>query len=251
MYKILHDNCLNFLERTTDKFDLVYIDPPFNTGKKQKTKECFYEDKFNDYLGFMEEVVKRISNVLSDTGSLFIHLDWHEVHYIKVMTDKFFGRSNFKNEIVWSYDYGARQKDKWATKHDNILWYVKDINKYTFNYDAIDRIPYLAPTLVGAEKAERGKTPTDVWWNTVVPTNGSERVGYPTQKPLSIVQRIVDVHSNQGDLMLDCFAGSGTFGEAALNRGRDVILVDANHQAVDIMQKRLSKFSNIQEDVDL
>lgn len=251
MYKIIQDNCLAFLASTKDKFDLVYIDPPFNTGKKQKMKDLFYEDKFNDYHGFMEEVLTKLHSVMTDTGSIFIHLDWHEVHYVKVIADKVFGRANFKNEIIWSYDYGARQKDKWATKHDTILWYVKDKDNYTFNYEEIDRIPYMAPSLVGAEKAERGKVPTDVWWNTVVPTNGSERVGYPTQKPLSIMQRIVDVHSKKGDLLLDCFAGSGSFGEAALVRGRNVVLVDANPQAIEVMNNRLSKFNTCEEEVDI
>lgn len=252
MIKIIQDDCIHFLENTKEKYDLIYIDPPFNTGKKQKHGDYSYSDRMDDFNssgGFMDRVVNLLYNVLTPSGSLFIHLDWHEVHYIKVMADKVFGRQNFMNEIIWSYDYGARQKDKWATKHDNILWYVKDRKNYTFNYDEIDRIPYMAPTLVGAEKAERGKVPTDVWWNTIVPTNGSERVGYPTQKPLSILQRIVDVHSKDGDLLLDCFAGSGTFGVAGNNRCRDVVLVDSNPQAIEVMQKRLN--FNTDEGIDL
>lgn len=247
---------------------LVYIDPPFNTGKRQSSarikttattveqadrvgfggkayttevveEERSYEDSFEDYEGFLQPRLEELWRILTPTGSIFVHLDWRQVHYIKVLMDKLFGRDKFKNEIIWSYDYGGRPKNKWPNKHDTILWYVKDPNHYTFNYDEIDRIPYMAPGLVGAEKAARGKTPTDVWWHTIVPTNGSERTGYPTQKPLGILNRIVRVHSNPGDTVLDCFAGSGTTGEAAKQNGRSFILMDSNYEALEIMRKRL------------
>lgn len=162
-----------------------------------------------------------------------------------MLLDQIFGRECFKNEIIWAYDYGARQKNKWPTKHDSILWYAKDPENYTFNYDAIDRIPYMAPGLVGKEKAEAGKTPTDVWWNTIVPTMGKERTGYPTQKPIKILERIVRVHSNEDDLILDFFAGSGTTGEAAAKNGRDCILIDNNPQAMEVLASRLSPFEPV------
>ena len=178
--------------------------------------------------------------ILKNDGSFFFHLDYREIHYCKVMLDGIFGRDSFINEIIWSYDYGARSKKKWSCKHDTILWYAKDPENYTFNYDAIDRIPYLAPSLCGAEKAERGKTPTDVWWNTIVSPNGKEKTGYATQKPLNIMNRIVQVHSNENDYCLDFFAGSGSFGEACKLNNRNCDLVDVNPDAIAVMKKRLS-----------
>jgi site-specific DNA-methyltransferase (adenine-specific) len=167
-----------------------------------------------------------------------VHLDWREVHYVKVWLDQIFGRASFINEIVWVYDYGARSKTKWSTKHDNILWYAKDPKRYIFNYSEIERIPYMAPGLVGKDKAERGKTLTDSWWHTIVGTNSQEKTGYPTQKPLGILSRIVKVHSEMYDTVLDCFAGSGSFGEAAYQEGRNAILIDQNSQAIEIMRER-------------
>ena len=180
--------------------------------------------------------------MLKADGSFFLHVDYREVHYCKVLLDEVFGRENFVNEIIWAYDYGARSTTCWPAKHDNILWYAKDPTRYTFNYDAMDRLPYMAPGLVGAEKAARGKTPTDVWWNTIVPTNGKEKTGYPSQKPLAILERIVRVHSNPGEVVLDFFAGSGTTGEAAAKHGRGFILVDDNPEAVRVMARRLAPY---------
>jgi len=258
---------LPVLERMADcSLDLIYVDPPFNTGKKQaltalKTvqdadgdrtgfqgqryrtivgEQRSYSDVFDDFMGFLEPRLRQAHRVLAENGSFFLHLDCREVHYAKVMLDGIFGRDCFMNEIIWAYDYGARTKKRWSAKHDTILWYVKDPKNYTFNYDAMDRIPYMAPGLVGAEKAARGKTPTDVWWHTIVPTNGHERTGYPTQKPLGLLNRIVQVHSNAGDRLLDFFAGSGTFGEAAARHGRDVVLIDQNDEAIEVMKQRLA-----------
>lgn len=245
---------------------LVYIDPPFNTGKVQartrlrtvaeesgdrvgfggkryrtiKLGTHQYDDVFDDFLAFLEPRLAELWRVLVPSGSLFLHLDAREVHYAKVAMDGMFGRDKFINEIIWSYDYGGRPKDRWPNKHDNILWYAKDPENYTFHYEEIDRIPYMAPGLVGAEKAERGKTPTDVWWNTIVPTNSKERTGYPTQKPLGVLNRIVRVHSSPGDTVLDCFAGSGTTGEAAARNNRSFVLVDSNPEACAIMASRLA-----------
>lgn len=228
------------------KYKLIYIDPPFNTGKIQSSHNGSYEDSFDDFTDWIRPRIEEAKRVLTDDGSFFIHMDYREIHYVKVLCDKIFGRNHFVNEIIWAYDYGGRAKSKWSAKHDNILWYVKDRKKYTYNYDAIDRIPYMAPGLVGPEKAKRGKTPTDVWWNTIVPTNGKERLGYPTQKPMAIIERIVKTHSNPGDFLLDFFAGSGTFGEAAVKNGRNVTLVDKNPDAIAIMKKRLSSYGTLQ-----
>ncbi|MHC4924483.1 MAG: DNA-methyltransferase, partial [Planctomycetota bacterium] len=174
------------------------------------------------------------------SGSLFVHADYREIHYIKVLLDTILGRDAFMNEIIWAYDFGGRSKKRWPAKHDTILWYTASPKHYTFHYEAMDRIPYMAPGLVSKQKAARGKTPTDVWWHTIVPTNGAERTGYPTQKPLGVLDRIIRVHSSPGDHVLDFFAGSGTTGEAAARLGRHATLVDANPEALEIMTKRLA-----------
>lgn len=266
---IIHADNDVFLPSLPDaSFDLIYIDPPFNTGKTQartqiktiqdangdrtgfqgkryrtvKVGTKGYADSFSDYMAFLEPKLEAAHRLLKPTGSFFLHLDYREVHYAKVLLDQIFGRECFINEIIWSYDYGARATKRWSPKHDNILWYAKDPNNYCFNYDEIDRIPYMAPSLVGPEKAARGKTPTDCWWNTIVSPNGKEKTGYPTQKPLTIIDRIVRVHSKPGDRLLDFFAGSGTFGEAAAKLGRDVVLVDQNPEAITVMQARLAAY---------
>lgn len=246
-------------------FRLIYIDPPFNTGKTQRRQRIraiadpngerigfgerkyqvkilpspAYQDAFDDYLGFLEPCLREAHRLLTPDGSLFVHLDYREAHYVKVLLDTLFGRDGFMNEIIWAYDYGGRSKNRWPAKHDTILWYAKDPERYVFNYEQIDRIPYMAPSLVGAEKAERGKTPTDVWWMTIVPTNSKEKTGYPTQKPLKLLERIIRVHTQPGDWVLDFFAGSGTTGEACARLGRRFVLVDNNPEAVAVMCKRL------------
>jgi site-specific DNA-methyltransferase (adenine-specific) len=243
---------------------LIYIDPPFNTGKAQRltrlaaTRDAEgdrvgfggrsyrttalgtrqYDDAYDDYLAFLEPRLIEARRILRPDGSLFVHLDCREVHYCKVLLDGIFGRESFLNEIIWAYDYGARSKTRWPAKHDNILWYAKNPRDYQFHLEECDRIPYMAPGLVGAEKAARGKMPTDVWWHTIVPTHSKERTGYPTQKPRGIVDRLVKVHSRPGDLLCDLFAGSGTLGEAAYELGRDCILVDNNPQAIEVMAQR-------------
>ena len=245
---------------------LIYIDPPFNTGKVQARTQIqtvrddegdrtgfqgqryrtiqlgtkSYDDVFDDYLGFLEPRLEEARRVLADDGSLFVHLDYREVHYVKVLLDQMFGRASFVNEIIWAYDYGARSRSRWSPKHDTILWYAKDPERYVFRLDDADRIPYMAPGLVGPEKAARGKTPTDTWWHTIVSPNGKEKTGYPTQTPLGILERIVKVHSDPGDVLLDFFAGSGSFGEAALRNDRRAILVDSNPEALDVMMRRLA-----------
>ena len=259
------DNLSVISEWPDESFDLIYIDPPFNTGKVQartqiKTvrdddgdREGFkgqkyrtvrvgtkaYSDIFSDYLSFLEPRLEQARRLLKPNGSFFLHLDYREVHYAKVMLDMIFGRESFMNEIIWAYDYGARATKKWSAKHDNILWYAKDPENYTFRFEDMDRIPYMAPGLVTKEKAERGKTPTDTWWHTIVSPNGKEKTGYPTQKPLGIINRLIQVHSNPGDRLLDFFAGSGTIGEAAIRNNRNAVLVDCNEEAMSVMARRL------------
>jgi site-specific DNA-methyltransferase (adenine-specific) len=236
--EIVQADNLTFLQTLPDGyFRTIYIDPPYNTGKTQSRKGLEYKDSFGNYHDFIMPRIKEAHRILSEDGSLFIHLDWRESHYVKVWSDEIFGRDHFQNEIIWAYDYGARSKSKWSAKHDTILWYSKS-DKYIFNYDAMERIPYMAPGLVGPEKAAKGKTLTDVWWHTIVPTNGKEKTGYPTQKPLGILDRIVKVHSLPGDFLLDFFAGSGSFGEAADRNGRNCLLVDENPQAIQVMIQR-------------
>jgi site-specific DNA-methyltransferase (adenine-specific) len=247
-------------------FDLIYVDPPFNTGKVQartriralrdeaggdrrgfagrryrtvKLGTRSFEDAFDDYLAFLEPRLVEARRLLAPHGSFFLHIDYREAHYCKVLLDAIFGRASFMNEIVWAYDYGGRSRRRWPAKHDTILWYARDPDTYTFNYDAMDRIPYLAPKLVGPEKAARGKTPTDVWWQTIVPPGGAESTGYPTQKPVALLERIVKIHSNPGDRLLDFFAGSGTLGAAAARLGRDAVLIDNHPDAIAVMTKRL------------
>jgi site-specific DNA-methyltransferase (adenine-specific) len=266
------DNLPVLQKMPAESVTLIYIDPPFNTGKKQRlerirairdeeahrtgfqgAKYCTirlgaisFADRFEDFLGFMQPRLREAHRVLAPKGALYLHLDYREVHYCKVLLDSIFGEECFLNEIIWAYDYGARTRSKWPPKHDSILVYVKDPRNYIFNYEEIDRIPYMAPGLVGPEKAARGKTPTDVWWQTIVPTNGSERTGYPTQKPIAVLSRIIRASSNPGDLVLDFFAGSGTTGEAACKLGRSCILVDNNPEALRVMEKRFASIPDVE-----
>ena len=246
--------------------DLIYIDPPFNTGKAQRHTQLrtvaddagdrtgfagrryrterigtrAYLDQFDDYLAFLEPRLVEARRVLAQHGSLYFHIDYREVHYCKVLLDGIFGRECFLNEVIWAYDYGARTTRKWPPKHDTILVYVKDPERYYFDTAEVERIPYMAPGLVGPDKADRGKLPTDTWWHTIVPTNGRERTGYPTQKPLGILRRVIAASSKPGDLVLDFFTGSGTTGLAAHELGRRFLMVDNNPEAVDVMARRLA-----------
>ena len=200
-----------------------------------------YDDRFDDYWGFLEPRLVEAWRLLADDGTLYLHLDYREAHYAKVLMDALFGRDRFLNELIWAYDYGAKTRKRWPTKHDTILVYVKNPDAYWFDSEAVDREPYMAPGLVTAEKAARGKLPTDVWWHTIVPTTGREKTGYPTQKPEGVLRRIVQASSRPGDRVLDLFAGSGTTGAVASALGRDAVLVDANPEAVEIMVKRMPR----------
>ncbi|HTQ04154.1 MAG TPA: site-specific DNA-methyltransferase [Polyangiaceae bacterium] len=265
---ILGDNAEVLKTLPSGFAELVYIDPPFNSGRTQRRTrlrvtsderatrrgfggrayrveevgESSYPDSFDDYGAFLMPRIEASLRCLTADGSLFVHLDAREVHYVKVALDRLLGRGSFMNEIIWAYDFGGRPKTRWPSKHDSILWYAKNPKKYVFEYDAIDRIPYMAPGLVGPEKAARGKTPTDVWWQTIVPTNGREKTGYATQKPLAVLERIVRVHTRPGATVLDFFAGSGTTGEAAARHGRGFVLVDQSRAAANVMAARLAGY---------
>jgi site-specific DNA-methyltransferase (adenine-specific) len=262
---VLGDNLDVLPEFADGSFALVYADPPFNTGKTQRrltlettadgdgdrtgfggrryrsrvVGEAAYADSFDDYAGFLEPRLREIRRVLADTGTLYFHCDPRESHQCRFLLDAIFGRECFLNEIVWAYDFGARPKRRWPAKHDTILVYVKDPARYWFDAEEVEREPYMAPGLVGPEKAARGKLPTDVWWHTIVPTTGREKTGYPTQKPEGIVRRMVLASTRPGDWCLDPFAGSGTLGAVATATGRNFVLIDTNEQAVTLAARRL------------
>jgi site-specific DNA-methyltransferase (adenine-specific) len=212
-------------------------------GRRYATTELAsgpgYDDAFDDYLGFLEPRLVELRRVLHPQGTLYLHLDYREAHYVKVALDGLFGRDCFLNELVWAYDYGAKSRRRWPAKHDTILVYVRDPAAYYFDGEAVDREPYMAPGLVTAEKAARGKRGTDVIWHTIVSPTGRERTGYPTQKPEGLVRRFVQASSRPGDLCLDPFAGSGTLGAVALALGRRALLMDSSEEAVRVMRGRL------------
>jgi len=222
------------------RFDLVYIDPPFNTGARRALHAISYADAHDDLPAFLAPRLEHAHRVLASHGTLYFHIDYREAHYCKVLLDSIFGRANFLNEIIWAYDYGARATRRWPAKHDTILVYVKDRERYHFDAAAVDREPYMAPGLQTPERLARGKLPTDVWWHTIVPTTSRERTGYPTQKPEGIVRRMVAASSRPGGWCLDFFAGSGTLGAVAAQLGRRFVLVDESADAIAVMRARLT-----------
>jgi site-specific DNA-methyltransferase (adenine-specific) len=246
-------------------FDLIYMDPPFNTGRAQGRRtlsvavdpagervgfggrryrssllsELRYDDEFDDYLGFLEPRLRLARELLAAHGTLYFHIDYREAHYCKLLLDECFGRDAFLNELIWAYDYGAKPRRRWPAKHDTILVYVRTPGAHLFDADAVEREPYMAPGLVGPEKAARGKRPTDVWFHTIVPTNGAEKTGYPTQKPAGVLRRLVAASSRLGGWCLDPFAGSGTLGAVCRELGRRFVLVDSSPDAIAVMRDRL------------
>jgi site-specific DNA-methyltransferase (adenine-specific) len=266
---LLGDNLELLPELDEGLFQVAYLDPPFNTGRVQRRRtlatvtasdgdrtgfqgrryatsalaESSYADEFDDYLGFLEPRLLEVRRLLCETGTLYLHIDYREAHYVKLLLDGLFGRDCFLNEIIWAYDYGARPRRRWPAKHDTILVYVKDPDRYWFDAEAVEREPYMAPGLVTAEKAARGKLPTDVWWHTIVSPTGKEKTGYPTQKPEGILRRIVQASSKPGDWCLDCFAGSGTLGAVAAALGRRFVLIDSNPEAVAVARRRVAAVS--------
>jgi site-specific DNA-methyltransferase (adenine-specific) len=266
-YRVIQGDNLAVLQSIADaSIQLIYVDPPFNTGRVQsrgsstttrtetgnrigfkgqryeivKETVLSYDDEFKDYWSFLEPRLEEAWRILNETGTLYLHLDYRESHYAKVLLDALFGRECFLNEIIWAYDYGGKAKSRWPSKHDTILVYVKNPDKYYFNNETVDREPYMAPGLVTPEKVAKGKLPTDVWWHTIVSPTGKEKTGYPTQKPLGILRRIIQASSKEGDTVLDFFAGSGTTGHAASLLNRNFILVDQNPEAIQVMKERFS-----------
>ena len=290
-----------------ESIDLIYIDPPFNTGKTQKLTQIktvksedgdrvgyqghryktveigsrAYQDAFTNEVreenvrtssyevlapdasiyfleSFLRPRLEEAYRLLKPHGSLYFHIDYREAHYCKILLDNVFGRDSFLNELIWAYDYGGRSRSKWPAKHDTIFFYAKNPKKYTFNTGDIDREEYFAPQLVGKEKAARGKLPTDTWWfryvgkkvsdtwwQTIVGTNSKERLGYPTQKPTKLLDRIIKASSFPGNMVLDFFAGSGTVGESCWTLDREFILIDNNSASMEIMAKRFSGIDGI------
>jgi site-specific DNA-methyltransferase (adenine-specific) len=264
-YRVIQGDNLTVLKSIPDEsVQLIYVDPPFNTGRVQSrgsskttrtetgnrigfkgqryeiVKETIlsYDDEFKDYWGFLEPRLEQAWRLLNETGTLYLHLDYREAHYAKVLLDALFGRECFLNEIIWAYDYGGKAKSRWPAKHDTILVYVKNPDKYYFSNESVDREPYMAPGLVTPEKVAKGKLPTDVWWHTIVSPTGKEKTGYPTQKPLGILRRVIQASSREGDLVLDFFAGSGTTGAAAAELGRNFILIDQNPESIAVIKER-------------
>lgn len=269
-YRVIQGDNLSVLKSIADQsIQLIYVDPPFNTGRVQsrgsskttrtetgnrigfkgqryeivKETVLSYDDEFADYWGFLEPRLEEAWRLLNETGTLYLHLDYREAHYAKVLLDALFGRECFLNEIIWAYDYGGKAKSRWPAKHDTILVYVKNPDKYYFNNESVDREPYMAPGLVTPEKVAKGKLPTDVWWHTIVSPTGKEKTGYPTQKPLGILRRVIQASSKEGDLVLDFFAGSGTTGAAAVELGRNFILVDQNPESIQVMKERFRELN--------
>ena len=263
---VLHADNADVLPRLPDgAFRLIYIDPPFNSGKVQRRVELAtvrsedgdrvgfggrryrtvslgataYNDVFDDYLDFIGLRLEHAHRLLAPDGTLYFHIDYREAHYCKILLDQIFGRDCFINEIIWAYDYGGRSRRRWPAKHDTILVYAKDADRYFFDQDAIERIPYMAPGLVSKEKAARGKLPTDVWWHTIVATNGKEKTGYATQKPEGILRRILSASSQEGDWVLDFFAGSGTAAAVAQQTNRRFVMIDDNEEAIAVIARRL------------
>jgi site-specific DNA-methyltransferase (adenine-specific) len=246
-------------------FDLVYVDPPFNTGRRRERRTLAveaaergsrtgfagrryktrvlgalsYADDHADYLEFLGPRLEQARRVLAPHGTLYLHLDYREAHYAKVLLDELFGRDAFLNELVWAYDYGGKPRDRWPAKHDTILVYVRTPGGHHFDAEAVDREPYMAPGLVTPDQVARGKRATSVWWHTIVPTNGAEKTGYPTQKPEGIVRRMVQASSRPGGWCLDFFAGSGTLGAVCAQLGRRYVLVDSNPEAIAVARRRL------------
>jgi site-specific DNA-methyltransferase (adenine-specific) len=271
---LLGDNLELLAQMPDGRFQLAYLDPPFNTGQVQTRRttatgidaggsrtgfggrryasrllsESSYRDTFEDYLAFLEPRLREVHRLLHETGTLYFHIDYREAHYCKLLLDELFGRECFLNELIWAYDYGARSRSRWPAKHDTILVYVKDRERYWFDSEAVDREPYMAPGLVTPEKAARGKLPTDVWWHTIVSPTGREKTGYPTQKPEGILRRMVTASSRPGDWCLDPFCGSGTLAAVAAKAGRRYVVIDESPEAIRVTRERLGALSPASRD---
>ena len=197
------------------------------------------------YIAYMRERLEQCWRVLKPTGSIYLHCDWHAGHYLKVMMDEVFGYNNFQNEVVWYYTAGARGKHNWARKHDTILFYTKS-NKWIFNWKDVAE-PFESGMTEwrytkGGQKGKEmpiGRVPADVFQIQILNTMADERLGYPTQKPEALLEKIIKASSNEGDLVLDPFCGCGTTIAVAKRLKRNFIGIDISRTACDVMNKRL------------
>ena len=246
---VLADN-LAFLRTLPDEcIDLIYADPPFATGRRRRTRRgtaTFGDHRPRDlaeYLGWLNARLFEMRRVLAPTGTLYVHLDWHVVHYVKVELDKLFGgEDHFRNEIVWHYNSGPRRRSDFGRRHDLILRYTKSADCF-FDPDAV-RQPYSPDINIPACKRHyyhpQGKVMDDVWRIPIIAQNDkAERLGYPTQKPEALLDIIVRASSNEGQLVADFFCGSGTALAVAAKRGRRWLGCDANPDAIAIAADRL------------
>jgi len=224
-----------------DSVDLVYLDPPFFTGrrlvgaKRGGRKAAAFADQWHGdldaYLAWLELRCAALREVLAPTGSIYVHLDWHAVHYAKVMLDRVFGQDAFLNEIVWLYGLGGSSPRRWPRKHDTLLWYARGPDGQYFQ---APRIPATSARMRGLTK----KAPD--WWNIPSLNNmAKERLGYPTQKPEALLERIVVSSSPPGGLVFDPCCGSGTTAAVAERTGRRWIASDLSPDAVRVTHERL------------
>jgi len=243
-----------------ESIDLIYIDPPFFTNKQyevvwgDEAETRSFEDRWEGgvehFISWLKPRVQAMHDVLKPTGSFYLHCDWHANAHIRIMLDKIFGKENFQNEIIWHYTAGARGKNRWARKHDNIYFYTKS-GKWTFNWEAIAE-PFTSGMTKwrytkGGQKEKSmpiGRVPDDVFNIQIINTMAKERVGYPTQKPEALLERIIRASSNPGDVVADFFCGCGTTVAVAQKLKRKWIGVDISPTAIKIMERRLEKWLN-------
>lgn len=230
------DSLVKMKSLATGSFDFIYVDPPFVTEKDRGD----FDDRWGSVLlwsDWFEPFVKESYRLLSDTGSIVVHLDYRAIHYARVLMDQTFGYDNMLNEIIWCYASGGVSKRWLARKHDNLIWYVKDTKDYTFN---VQREPYATPNVEGRKGFhDEGRMLNDWWRMSFLSTTASERVGYDSQKPEALLERLLTVFTNPGDNVLDFMAGSGTTGAAASSLGRKATLIDKNPNAIKKMKERI------------
>ena len=259
MNKIYHGDCIDWLKEIPPaSIDMCYIDPPFFTQRDFSLfNDRWYDSDF--YIGYMKDRVKAIHRVLKPTGSIFLHCDWHSSHKLRFMLDQVFGEGNFRNEIIWCYTGPSKSSNFFPRKHDTIFFYTKG-GSYVFNKSKI-RIPYKRKTLSAGlgmasgkkskeeiKKAEtkwikKGKIIEDYWID--IPSGShiskKERTGYETQKPEKLLERIIKCSTNEGDVVLDCFGGSGTTAAVAKRLGRKFITGDISEESVRIIKERTNE----------
>ena len=256
--KVIYGDCLKVLKGLPPaSVDLIYIDPPFFTQKKRKTTKFEYSDDAyeckSQYLVWLADVLCELKNVLKVTGSIYIHLDHHIVYEAKGYMDTIFGENNFLNDIIWHYKGGGVSKRRFARKHDTILWYAYDSSQHYFNPDPI-RVPYTDGTVARMKNKWKrsntkldyghyklnplGKHPDDVIIHKTIPEADPESTGYPSQKPMGLISKFIESSSKEGDVVLDCFAGSGTVGAVCKQLKRKYILIDNSSSAMNVMIER-------------